>query len=319
MTPLRIVFAGTPDFAALSLAALLASRHQVVAVLTQPDRPAGRGRTLTPSDVKVLAEQHQLPVLQPTTLRDADIGAQLASFDADVMVVVAYGLLIPQAILDLPRHGCINVHGSLLPRWRGAAPVHRAIAAGDDESGVTIMQMEAGLDTGPMLHKVATPITASDTGGSLYQRIAELGAAALVTVLDDLAQFQVGAEVQPEQGVSYAHKLGKQEAELDWQQDAEQLARTVRAFNPWPVAQVPFGDQRLRVWQAHAGPGSGAPGTLLSVSPDSLEVACGQGSLHITEAQLPGKKAQPVKDLLSGRAHLLRPGQLLADGFGSAS
>lgn len=312
---MRIIFAGTPDFAATSLAALLASDHQVVAVLTQPDRPAGRGRKLVASEVKQLAEQHQLPVLQPEKLKDPAIHTPLRDFDADVMVVVAYGLIIPKAVLEIPHHGCLNVHGSLLPRWRGAAPVHRAIAAGDQESGVTIMQMDVGLDTGPMLHKVRTPITAEDTGGSLYQRIAELGAEALVTVLDDLPVFQANAEAQPEEGVTYAHKLTKDEARLDWTRDARALHDQVRAFNPWPVAWTTLDGDTLRVWgsrltdRANTGPDKPAPGTVVAVQPAGIDVACGDGVLTLTHLQMPGKKAMPVPDLLRGRPDALRPGQ----------
>ncbi|MCK0536939.1 methionyl-tRNA formyltransferase [Alcanivorax quisquiliarum] len=320
MSSLRIVFAGTPDFAAISLRALLASRHTLAGVLTQPDRPAGRGKKPQQSDVKILASEHQLTVLQPENLRGEDIAQQLRDWAPDVMVVVAYGLLIPQAILDIPRYGCINVHGSLLPRWRGAAPVHRAIAAGDSESGVTIMQMEAGLDTGPMLLKRATPIHADDTGGSLYQRIADLGAAALVDVLDDLPRYLAGAEAQPDEGVTYAHKLTKDEAQLDWSLPAQALHDRIRAFNPWPVTWTSFGGQALRIWASEPGTGQGAPGTVLSVdAARSIEVACGEGSLHILHAQLPGKKPLPTRDLLSGRADQLAPGQLLSAGFGGAA
>ena len=308
---MRIIFAGTPDFAASSLAALLASTHDVVAVLTQPDRPAGRGRKLVASDVKALAEAHALPVLQPERLKDPAIHDQLRAFDADVMVVVAYGLIIPAAVLELPRYGCINVHGSLLPRWRGAAPVHRAIAAGDAESGVTIMQMDVGLDTGPMLYKVATPITAEDTGGSLYQRIAALGAEALVTVLDDLPAYLASAETQPEDGVTYAHKLTKDEGRLDWSRPANELHDQVRAFNPWPVAWGRMDEQVIRVWasEALANTSTLAPGTVIKVSPAGIDVACGDGALRLATIQLPGKKALPVADLLRGRPDLFRAGQ----------
>ncbi|WP_111657783.1 methionyl-tRNA formyltransferase [Isoalcanivorax indicus] len=310
---MRIIFAGTPDFAATSLAALLASGHQVVAVLTQPDRPAGRGRKPVASEVKQLAEQHRLPVLQPEKLKDPAVQAQLRAFEADVMVVVAYGLIIPQAVLAIPRHGCLNVHGSLLPRWRGAAPVHRAIAAGDTESGVTIMQMDVGLDTGPMLHKVRTPITPEDTGGSLYQRIATLGAEALVTVLDDLPAALARAEAQPEEGVTYAHKLTKDEGRLDWSRDARALHDQVRAFNPWPVAWTTLAGDTLRVWASEAihDQRREPPGTVVAVSPAGVDVACGQGVLRLVTLQLPGKKAMPVADLLRGRPDALHTGQTL--------
>ena len=312
MTPLKIVFAGTPDFAETSLQALLDSPHQVIAVLTQPDRPAGRGKKLHQSEVKQLALAHGIPVLQPENLKSAEVQEQLRELAPDVMVVVAYGLLIPQIVLDIPRLGCINVHGSLLPRWRGAAPVHRAIVAGDHESGVTIMQMEAGLDTGPMLLSARTAIHDDDTGGSLYQRIAELGAATLVQALDDLPNLQKQARPQPEQGVSYAHKLKKDEAWLDWQRSSDELYNQIRAFNPWPVAQTRLGETTLRIWEATRAEGQGAPGTILSTSEQGIEVATGDGSLLLTRLQLPGKKQTPVADLLRGHAELFSPGRLLA-------
>ncbi|MFN3713571.1 MAG: methionyl-tRNA formyltransferase [Alcanivoracaceae bacterium] len=308
---MRIIFAGTPEFAAESLAALLASSHQVVAVLTQPDRPAGRGRALQPSPVKVLAQQHNIPVLQPENLKGDDIRSRLQALSVDVMVVVAYGLIIPTAVLAMPRLGCINVHGSLLPRWRGAAPIQRAIAAGDDESGVGIMQMEAGLDTGPVLLELRTPITPDDTGGSLHGRLASLGARALMQALANLDELQQQACGQPDQGVTYAHKLTKEEAGLDWHKPALQLAREVRAFNPWPVSWVARPEGPMRVWAARAAAGTGKPGTVLAVSSSGIEVACGEGSLLLTEIQLPGKKSLPVADLLRGRADLFVPGQVL--------
>lgn len=308
---MRIIFAGTPEFAAESLAALLASCHQVVAVLTQPDRPAGRGRTLQPSPVKVLAMQHAIPVLQPENLKGEAIRAELAALAADVMVVVAYGLIIPADVLALPRCGCVNVHGSLLPRWRGAAPIQRAIAAGDTESGVGIMQMEAGLDTGPVLLELRTPILPDDTGGSLHDRLASLGADALVQALANLEDLQRKALPQPQAGITYAHKLTKEEAQLDWSKSAMTLAREVRAFNPWPVSWVPRAEGPLRVLSATPGAGKGEPGTVLTASADGIEVACGEGSLWLTHIQLPGKKALPVADLLRGRADLFVPGQTL--------
>lgn len=308
---MRIVFAGTPEFAAESLAALLASPHQVIAVLTQPDRPAGRGRALQPSPVKALAVQHGIPVLQPETLKGTEIRDELAALAADVMVVVAYGLIIPRDVLALPRLGCINVHGSLLPRWRGAAPIQRAIAAGDDETGVGIMQMEAGLDTGPVLLEVRTPITPEDTGGSLHDRLAGMGAQALVQALADLESLQNKALSQPEVGITYAHKLTKEEAQLDWNKSAAELALQVRAFNPWPVSWVPRPEGPMRVWAATAANGTGQPGSMLAVSAAGIEVACGQGSLLLTQIQLPGKKSLPVADLLRGHADLFHAGQTL--------
>lgn len=313
---MRIVFAGTPEFAAISLAALLTSSHQVVAVLTQPDRPAGRGRALQLSPVKVLAQQHDIPVLQPENLKGEPIRAELAALAADVMVVVAYGLIIPRDVLALPRLGCINVHGSLLPRWRGAAPVQRAIAAGDSESGVGIMQMEAGLDTGPVLLEARTPITPEDTGGSLHDRLAELGASSLVQALADLESLKKQASPQPEAGITYAHKLTKEEALLDWSKDAVTLAQEVRAFNPWPVSWVAQPKGPMRVWAATASAiestdAQAVPGTVLAVSPAGIEVVCGSGSLLLTDIQLPGKKSLPVAELLRGRADLFTVGQEL--------
>ncbi|MCE8033856.1 MAG: methionyl-tRNA formyltransferase [Halomonas sp.] len=316
---LRVIFAGTPDFAAASLRALLESRHKVVAVYTQPDRPAGRGRKLTASPVKSLALEHGLPVLQPETLKSAEVQAELAAFDADIMVVVAYGLILPQAVLDIPRLGCLNVHASLLPRWRGAAPIQRAIEAGDGESGVTIMQMDAGLDTGDMLLVRRTPITAATTGGELHDTLAELGGEALVEALDALAGEGLAATPQPVEGVTYAAKLSKTEAELDFSRPAVELAAKVRAFNPWPVAWCVCGDERLRLLMAEAAPrheGEPAvvPGTLLEPEADALRIACGpQGNevLRVTRAQLPGGKPLPARDLLNARSERLRAGSRL--------
>ncbi|BCB61037.1 MULTISPECIES: methionyl-tRNA formyltransferase [Halomonadaceae] len=325
MSPLRVVFAGTPDFAASSLAAVLDSEHEVVAVYTQPDRPAGRGRKLTPSPVKQLAQAHGLPVVQPVSLKDADAQAELAALNADVMVVVAYGLLLPQAVLDTPRLGCINVHASLLPRWRGAAPIQRAIEAGDSASGVTIMQMDAGLDTGAMLYDVRTPITARTTGGDLHDRLAIQGANALVTVLDQLDSGSLEATPQPDEGVTYAAKLSKAEAELDFSQPAEQLARKIRAFNPWPVAWCTLGNDRLRLLMASVEPGEQspvAPGTLLAHGDEHLRIACGaqgQEVLCVSRAQLPGGKAMAVRDLLNARQTPLSEGVRLGQPSQPAS
>ncbi|SDN46268.1 methionyl-tRNA formyltransferase [Vreelandella arcis] len=317
MSSLRVVFAGTPEFAASSLAALLESQHEVAAVYTQPDRPAGRGRKLTPSPVKRLALEHALPVYQPESLKAADAQATLASLNADVMVVVAYGLLLPQAVLDIPRLGCLNVHASLLPRWRGAAPIQRAIEAGDNTSGVTIMQMDAGLDTGDMLHDVRTPITAQTTGGDLHDRLAIQGANALINTLDELATGSVSATPQPEEGVTYAAKLTKAEAELDFSQPAEQLVRKIHAYNPWPVAWCALGNDRLRLLTASVEPGDqppSLPGTLLAHGDDHLRIACGpegRGVLCVSRAQLPGGKALPVRELLNARQTRLTPGTCL--------
>ncbi|GKW48648.1 methionyl-tRNA formyltransferase [Halomonas sp. NCCP-2165] len=319
--PLRVIFAGTPDFAASSLQALLDSPHRVIAVYTQPDRPAGRGRKLTPSPVKALAQQHELPVYQPQSLRDAEAQAELASLEADIMVVVAYGLLLPQAVLDIPRLGCLNVHASLLPRWRGAAPIQRAIEAGDAESGVTIMQMDAGLDTGPMLLTRTTPIDDTTTGGELHDRLAALGGEAIVEALDRLAADGLAATPQPEAGVTYAAKLSKAEAELDFRRPAAELAARVRAFNPWPVAWTRLADQPLRIWLAAVGERlaedpQAPPGTLLSAGRDALRIACGEDGrevLAVTRAQLPSGKPLAARELLNAGQARFTPGTRLGE------
>lgn len=308
MSPLNLIFAGTPDFAAASLQALIDSPHRVMAVLTQPDRPAGRGKKMASSPVKLLAETHQIPVLQPETLKSDEIQRQLAQFGADVMVVVAYGLLVPPSVLAMPRLGCINVHGSLLPRWRGAAPIQRAIEAGDSETGVGIMQMEAGLDTGPVLLERRTLISADDTGGTVHDRLAQLGAQALVCALEELPALQQRAQPQPDQGICYAHKLSREDAQIDWQVSALELANRVRAFNPWPVTWAHVGQLPIKVWTAHVAEGRGQPGEILSITPAAIEVACAQGSLLLTEIQMPGKRALPVADILRGHATLFAVG-----------
>jgi len=298
---MRIVFAGTPEFAAQHLQALLDAKRQVVAVYTQPDRPAGRGQKLMPSPVKQLALQHGIPVYQPQTLRDPAAQAELDGLQADLMVVVAYGLILPQAVLDMPRLGCINSHASLLPRWRGAAPIQRAIEAGDAESGVTVMQMEAGLDTGPMLLKVSTPITREDTGGTLHDRLAELGSRVVVEAAAALEAGTLKGEVQDDSLATYAHKLNKDEARLDWQRPAVELERLVRAFNPWPICHSSLDGAPVKIHAAQLSTGQGAPGQIIEASKDGLEVACGEGSLTLTRLQLPGGKALAVSDLFNSR------------------
>ena len=309
--PLKIVFAGTPEFAAGVLQALLDSPHQVIACYTQPDRPAGRGRKLSPSPVKVLAQQHEIAVYQPLNFKQADDVAALQALKADLMVVVAYGLILPQAVLDAPRLGCVNVHASILPRWRGAAPIQRAIAAGDEESGVTLMQMDKGLDTGAMLHKVFTPIHAQDTGGSLHDRLAALGAQALVHTLDLLAEGKAVPEVQNHDQATYAHKLTKEEGRLDWNLPASELHNLIRAFNPWPVCHTTLEGDTVRVWNAERMPDStqAEPGQILAVDRQGITVATGQGLLRLTELQLPGGKCLPVSALLNSRADWLIPGK----------
>lgn len=308
---LRLVFAGTPEFAAEHLKALLDTPHQIVAVYTQPDRPAGRGQKLMPSPVKQLALQHGLPVLQPPTLRDPAAQEELRALAPDLMVVVAYGLILPQAVLDIPRLGCINSHASLLPRWRGAAPIQRAVQAGDAESGVTVMQMEAGLDTGPMLLKVTTPISAGDTGGSLHDRLAQLGPQAVVQAIEGLAAGTLQGEVQDDALATYAHKLNKDEARIDWSRPADELERLVRAFNPWPICHSTLDGQPLKVLAAEPAEGRGQPGQILDASKDGLTVACGKGALRLTRLQLPGGKPLAFADLYNSRREQFAPGQVL--------
>jgi methionyl-tRNA formyltransferase len=309
--PLRLVFAGTPEFAAEHLKALLDSAHQIVAVYTQPDRPAGRGQKLMPSPVKQLAVEHGIPVLQPPTLRDPAAQAELKALGADLMVVVAYGLILPQVVLDTPRLGCINSHASLLPRWRGAAPIQRAVQAGDAESGVTVMQMEAGLDTGPMLLKVTTPISASDTGGSLHDRLAQLGPQAVLQAIEGLAAGTLKGEMQDDALANYAHKLNKDEARIDWSRPAVELERLVRAFNPWPICHSSLDGEPLKVLAAALGEGKGAPGQILAASKDGLTVACGEGALLLTRLQLPGGKPLNFADLYNSRREQFAVGKVL--------
>jgi methionyl-tRNA formyltransferase len=308
---LRLVFAGTPEFAARHLSALLDSHHEILAVYTQPDRPAGRGKKLTASPVKELALSSEVSVYQPHSLRDPVPQAELADLHADVLVVVAYGLILPQAVLDSPRLGCINVHASLLPRWRGAAPVQRAIEAGDSHSGITIMQMDAGLDTGPMLAQVETTITESTTAGTLHDQLAELGPPLLLEVLADLPGYLAGAQTQTEDAVTYAHKLDKAEASIDWSQDAWVIRRRILAFNPFPVCWTSLDGARLKIWDAQAGEGSGRAGEIISASAAGLTVACGTGSICLTRLQLPGGKALATTDLLNARREMFSPGRIL--------
>jgi methionyl-tRNA formyltransferase len=308
---LRIVFAGTPDFAAEHLRALLDTPHQVIAVYSQPDRPAGRGQKLMPSPVKQLAVQHAIPVYQPQTLRDPTAQAELAALKPDLMVVVAYGLILPQVVLDTPRLGCINSHASLLPRWRGAAPIQRAIEAGDLESGVTVMQMEAGLDTGPMLLKVSTPIDAEDSGGSLHDRLASLGPAAVIEAIAGLASGTLKGQVQDDSLATYAHKLNKEEARIDWSRPAIELERLIRAFNPWPICHSTLNDAPLKILGAQLGEGQGQPGEILSASKEGLSVACGVGALRLTRLQLPGGKALAFADLYNSRREQFAAGSVL--------
>ncbi|WP_411833857.1 methionyl-tRNA formyltransferase [Pseudoxanthomonas mexicana] len=305
---MRIIFAGTPAFAVPSLRAAHA-HGEVAAVYTQPDRPAGRGRGLQASPVKLEAVARGIPVLQPESLRRRSAQQALRDLAPDLMIVVAYGLILPQAVLDIPQYGCWNVHASLLPRWRGAAPIQRAIEAGDAETGVCLMQMEAGLDTGPVLLARATPIGAGETGGQLHDRLAELGAAVLA---DGLGLLRAGirpvARPQPEQGATYAHKLDKAEARLDWSQPADALARKVRAFDPWPVAEAVVAGERLRIHGAVAVEEmhGAEPGTLLRAGREGLDVACGRGVLRLRVIQREGGKAITAADFLNARRDLVR-------------
>ncbi|MBI5436529.1 MAG: methionyl-tRNA formyltransferase [Nitrosomonadales bacterium] len=304
---MKIIFAGTPHFAAAALEALLAQHFAVAAVLTQPDRPAGRGMQLTPSPVKQLALAHNLPVLQPHSLKDADIQKKLAGYAADVMVVAAYGLILPPAVLQLPRHGCLNIHASLLPRWRGAAPIQRAILAGDNETGVTIMQMDAGLDTGDMLLKKICPISAHDTAQTLNDKLAALGAGAIVETLRLLEQGRLARVPQNAAQATYAAKLTRAEAQIDWTDDAAHIARAIRAYNPFPVACTTFNAMPIKVWQASARDDlGGVAGTVLSVGKDGINVACGQGALCLEVLQRPNAKALPAAQFVQGFA--LHPG-----------
>ena len=309
--PLRIVFAGTPEFAAKHLKALINSEHELIAVYTQPDRPAGRGKKLSPSPVKVLALAHEIDVVQPSSLKLAQSCEQLRAFDADIMVVVAYGLLLPPEVLAVPRLGCVNVHGSILPRWRGAAPIQRAIEAGDAGSGVTIMQMDQGLDTGDMLLKVACAIGPTDTSAALYDKLAAIGPPALLKVLAQMAQQVHCPEVQTQANACYAKKIDKSEALIDWSQDAALIGRKIRAFNPYPICYTLLGKERLRIYEAELVTVSGPPGMVLVAAQDQLVVACGEHALALKLVQLPGKKVVSADVFLNGFSHLIDVGTIL--------
>ena len=294
---MRLIFAGTPEFAAQALRALIAAGHEVALVLTQPDRPAGRGMSLQPSAVKQVALQHGIEVFQPLSLKEAAAQARIAELGADIMVVAAYGLILPQAVLDMPSFGCLNIHASLLPRWRGAAPIQRAILAGDAETGVCIMQMEAGLDTGPVLLREALAIADTDTAATLHDRLATLGARLCV---DALVRLPLSAVAQPDEGVTYAHKIEKAEAGIDWTQSAAQLDRHIRAFNPFPGAQTRFNGLVIKLWSARPLDGEGLPGEVLAVDRHQIVIACGQGALAVQELQKAGGKRLPVQQFLAG-------------------
>ncbi len=312
-TPLNIIFAGTPDFAAQHLAALINSEHNVVAVYCPPDKPAGRGKKLTACATKLLALEHNIVVEQPENFKAEQDQQQLAQYNADLMVVVAYGLLLPEVILNTPRLGCINVHGSILPKWRGAAPIQRSLEAGDEKTGVTIMQMDKGLDTGAMILTAECDIENTDTSASLYEKLANLGPSALTDTLALMAQSDYQASnhniAQDNEQATYAHKLDKTEAELDWQLSASELDRKIRAYIPWPVSQFTFTESeakvhRIRVWQASVEEylGNAALGTIINVDKQGIVVATAKSALRLEVIQLPGKKALPVKDILNGRS-----------------
>ncbi|MFZ3516029.1 methionyl-tRNA formyltransferase [Vibrio harveyi] len=310
---LRIVFAGTPDFAARHLAALLSSEHEVIAVYTQPDRPAGRGKKLTASPVKTIALEHDIPVYQPENFKSDEAKQELADLNADIMVVVAYGLLLPQVVLDTPKLGCINVHGSILPRWRGAAPIQRSIWAGDAETGVTIMQMGIGLDTGDMLKIATLPIEASDTSASMYEKLAGLGPDALIDCLADIAAGKAEPVKQDDELANYAKKLSKEEARIDWNDDAAHIERCVRAFNPWPMSHFEAAENSIKVWESRvADQTSDKPaGTILQADKTGIYVATGNGVLVLEQLQVPGKKAMSVQDILNSRASWFEVGTQL--------
>ncbi|MBR9786057.1 MAG: methionyl-tRNA formyltransferase [Gammaproteobacteria bacterium] len=310
-TPLKVIFAGTPDFAAKHLSALLDSEHEVFAVYTQPDRPAGRGKKLTASPVKVLAEENAIPVYQPQSLKAEDAQKELAALNADLMVVVAYGLLLPTAVLNAPRLGCINVHGSILPKWRGAAPIQRSIWAGDAETGVTIMQMDEGLDTGDMLHIATLPIANDDTSATMYEKLAALGPKALVDVVNDFESYT--PTKQDDTQATYAKKLSKEEALINWSDDAKQIERNIRAFNPWPVAWMQVEDQNVKVWSADVVTldKDVKPGTVISADKAGITIATGRDALRITSLQIPGKKALPAADVINARQSWFEVGRCI--------
>ncbi|MEP1448338.1 MAG: methionyl-tRNA formyltransferase [Paraglaciecola sp.] len=301
--PLKIIFAGTPEFAALHLQALIDSEHDIIAVYSQPDRPAGRGKKLQASAVKNLALQHDIPIFQPESLKTHESQQALVELDADIMVVVAYGLILPNAVLEAPRLGCLNVHGSLLPKWRGAAPIQRSLWAGDSETGVTVMQMDEGLDTGAMLLKHSLTISRDDTSATLYQKLAEMGPKALLETLDSLNEIR--PQIQDDKLASYAKKLSKEEAQIDWHLSAEQIERNIRAFNPWPVAFFTLNDANIKVYASEVVKSNSAdtpPGEIIKSDKQGILVTTGNNSLLITKLQLPGKKPMLAADVLNGRA-----------------
>ena len=316
---MRIIFAGTPDFAAIHLQGILdANEHEVIAVYTQPDRPAGRGKKLSPSPVKQLAQDHQLPAYQPLNFKAEHDQQQLAALNADIMVVVAYGLLLPTVILNAPRLGCINVHGSLLPRWRGAAPIQRAIEAGDGETGIVIMQMDEGLDTGDMLLTARCDITAEDTSTTLFDKLAVLGVPTLNQALNKIAAGTINATPQDDSQSNYAKKISKAEAAIDWRLPAQEIHRKIRAFNPFPIATTDLGDQRIKIWQAAIGnqqgdEQQGEAGSIIQSDKKSITVACGEGSLQLQKIQLPGGKVLDIPAVMNSKADWFAVGRRFGD------
>ena len=314
MDALNIVFAGTPDFAAGHLQALIDSRHNVVGVYSQPDRPSGRGKKLQPSPVKQLALEHGIDVFQPLNFKQEGSIEELKALNADIMIVVAYGLLLPLAVLEAPKMGCLNVHASILPRWRGAAPIQRAIQAGDTETGITIMQMDVGLDTGDMLSKTLLNINADETGGSLHDRLLAKGPTALLQTLTLLQAGEVTAEKQDNTLANYAHKLSKEEALINWSLPARDIELNIRAFNPFPCAYTLLGDQRIKIWQAIALDEATTllPGTIARVSTNGVDIATSTGLIRLLNVQLIGKKAMAIRDLINGQPNLFQPQHMFA-------
>ncbi|MBX9586198.1 MAG: methionyl-tRNA formyltransferase [Gammaproteobacteria bacterium] len=312
--PYKIIFAGTPEFALPALRALIDSEHSVCAVYTQPDRPAGRGRHLSMSPVKELALSENIPVFQPATLRDTSVQDELKKWQADLMVVVAYGQILPQVVLTTPKYGCINVHASLLPRWRGAAPIQRAIMAGDTQTGVTIMQMDVGLDTGAMLMRESCPILAEDTGQILHDRLAELGATALIKTLNAMEKGDLQSSIQDESHVTYAQKLNKLDGKIEWAQSASQIERQIRALNPWPIAYTECGKNHVRIWHAEIVPekNTSTPGKILAISPEGIDVVTGDGILRLKIIQEAGGKPIAVSAFVNAPRDWILPGNLLS-------
>ncbi len=312
---MKIIFAGTPEIAVPSLQALINSEHQIVAVYTKPDQPAGRGNKLIIGPIKQLALAHNIPIQQPKSLRDENEQALLARWQADLMVVIAYGLILPKAVLTTPRFGCINIHVSLLPRWRGASPIQQAILAGDTETGVTIMQMDEGLDTGPILYQLACPIAATETSETLHNKAAQLGAQALLTSLPAIANGTCTPQKQEDSKTCYAKKIEKQEAEINWQRSAEAIERQIRAYNPWPIAHTHLNEHLIRLWQAKVINASvtATPGTIIQVNKDSIDIATGKNILRLLKMQFPGGKCLSMRDVLNAKAELFALGSLLGN------